>query len=165
MAWIRLSAVISLFCSKAKAVAWFKPGRIFMHACLWGKYLNKLKKLMLRSLISINLQYYNHSFLSYNYSQFIHSFPWEANFGVAFLGQSFSLYLRKLQNIIMLLYLSVFYMYTSSKWQFFKYIFRQTIVRRMAIHASESYTANCEGECQTEVFLFCVIWTLISWFL
>ena len=68
-----------------------------MHACLWGKYLNKLKKFMPWSLVSLNLQYYNHSLLSNNHSQVTHSFPWEAHSGVTFLGQSFSLYLRKLQ--------------------------------------------------------------------
>ena len=44
--FIRLSTVISLHCSIAKAGGWFKPKRIVMHACLWGKYLNKLEKLM-----------------------------------------------------------------------------------------------------------------------
>ena len=52
-----------------------------------GKYLNKLDKLMSWSLISLNLQYYNHSLLSYNDNQGIHSLPWEANSGVTFLGQ------------------------------------------------------------------------------
>ena len=33
--------------------------------------------------------------------------------GVTFLGQTFSLYLKKLQNITVLLYLSVFYMQYS----------------------------------------------------
>ena len=32
-----------------------------MHACLWEKYLDKLEKFMSWSLISLNLQYYNHS--------------------------------------------------------------------------------------------------------
>ena len=32
---------------------------------------------------------------------------------VTFLGKSFSLYVKKLQNIIVLLYLSVFYMHIS----------------------------------------------------
>ena len=86
-----------------------------MHACLWGKSLNKLEKLMPWSLISLNLQYYNRRLLSYNHSQVIHSLPWVANSGVTFLGQSFSLYLKKLQNIIALLYLSVFYIHNSSE--------------------------------------------------
>ena len=77
--WIRISPVISLLCSIVKAVSRFRPKRIVMHACLWGKYLNKLDKLMSWSLISLNLQYYNHSLLSYNHSQVIHSLPWEAN--------------------------------------------------------------------------------------
>ena len=40
--------------SIAKAVCWFRPKRIVMHACLWGKYLNKLEKLLPWSLISLN---------------------------------------------------------------------------------------------------------------
>ena len=52
-----------------------------------GKYLNKLDKLMSWSLISLNLQCYNHRLLSYNDNQGIHSLPWEANSGVTFLGQ------------------------------------------------------------------------------
>ena len=78
------------------------------------------------SLISLNLQHYNHNLLSYNHSQVIkllsynhsqviHSLPWEANSGVTLLGQSFSLYLKKLQNIFVLLDLSVFYIHTSSE--------------------------------------------------
>ena len=42
-----------------------------------GKYLNKLDKLMSWSLISLNLQYNNHSLLSYNHSQVIHSLLWK----------------------------------------------------------------------------------------
>ena len=114
--WIRLSTVINMICSIAKAVGWFKPERIVMHACLWGKYLNKLEKLMSWSLISLNLQYYNHSLLSSNHSQVIHSLPWKANYEITFLGQSFRFYLRKLQNIIVLLDLSLFYKHISSKW-------------------------------------------------
>ena len=33
-------------CSIAKAVSWLRPKRIVIHACLLGKYLNKLEKLM-----------------------------------------------------------------------------------------------------------------------
>ena len=55
-----------------------------MHACLWGKYLNKLDKVMSWSLISLNLQFYNQSLLSYNHNQVIHSLPWEANSGSYF---------------------------------------------------------------------------------
>ena len=58
-----------------KAFRWFRPKRIVIHACLWERYLNKLEKLMSRSLISLNLQYYNHSLLSYNHSQIIRSLP------------------------------------------------------------------------------------------
>ena len=50
---------------------------------------------------------FNHSLLNYNHSQVIHSLLLEAKSGVTFLGQSFSLYMRKLQHIIMLLHLSV----------------------------------------------------------
>ena len=42
-----------------------------MHTCLWGKYLNKLEKPLSQDLISLNLQYYSHSLLSYNDSQVI----------------------------------------------------------------------------------------------
>ena len=49
-----------------------------------GKLLNKLDKVMSWSLISLNLQYYNHSLLSYNHSQVIHSLQWEANSGSYF---------------------------------------------------------------------------------
>ena len=42
-----------------------------MHACLWGKYWNKLEKLMSWSLISLNLHYCNHNLISYNHSQVI----------------------------------------------------------------------------------------------
>ena len=74
-----------------------------MHACLWRKYLNKLEKRVSWSLISLNLQCYNHSLLSYNHSQVIYNLPWESNSGVTFFGQSFSLYLKKLQNIFVVL--------------------------------------------------------------
>ena len=50
-----------------------------MHACLWGKYLNKLDKVMSWSLLS-----FNQSLLSYNHNQVIHSLPWEANSGSYF---------------------------------------------------------------------------------
>ena len=60
--WIRLSTIISLLCSIAKVVSWFfRPKRIVIHACLWGKHLNELEKLMSWSLILLNLRYYNHS--------------------------------------------------------------------------------------------------------
>ena len=82
--WIRISPVISLLCSIVKAVSRFRPKRIVMHACLWGKYLNKLDKVVSWSLISLNLQFYNQSLLSYNHNQVIHSLPWEANSGSYF---------------------------------------------------------------------------------
>ena len=65
----------------------FRPKKIVMHACLWGKYLNKLDKVMSWSLISVNLQYYNHSLLSYNHSQVIHSLPWKLN-SVSYFSQT-----------------------------------------------------------------------------
>ena len=118
-------------CSIAKEVSWFKPKKIVIYACLWGKYFSKLEKRMSLSLISLNLQYCNHNLLGYNRSQIKHSLPSEANSGVTFLGQSFSLYLKKLQNIIVLLYPSVFHRRTSSERWFYKnYICRQTIVTR-----------------------------------
>ena len=80
-----------------------------------GKIFEKLDKLMSCSLISLNVQYCNHSLLSYIDSQGVHSLPWKANSGVTFLKQTFSLYLKKLKNIIVLLYLSVFYINTSSE--------------------------------------------------
>ena len=79
--WIRLFPVISFLCSTVKAVTRFRPKRRVIHSCLWGTYLNKLDKVMSWSLISLNLQYYNHSLLSYNRSQVIHSLPWEPNSG------------------------------------------------------------------------------------
>ena len=130
--WIRLSPVINLLCAIVKVVSRFRHKRIVMHACLWRKYLNKLDKVMSSSLISLNFQYYNHSLLSYNHSQVIHSSPWKANSGSYCLGPSFSLYLKKLQNIIVLLYLSVFYMHTSEWWFQKNYICRQT-VRRVTV--------------------------------
>ena len=130
--WIRLSPVISLLCAIVKVVSRFRHKRIVMHACLWRKYLNKLDKVMSSSLISLNFQYYNHSLLSYNHSQVIHSSPRKANSGSYCLGPSFSLYLKKLQNIIVLLYLSVFYMHTSEWWFYKNYICRQT-VRRVTV--------------------------------
>ena len=77
--WIRISPVISFLCSIVKAVSRFRPKRIVMHACLWGKYLNKLDKVMSWSLLS-----FNQSLLSYNHNQVIHSLPWEANSGSYF---------------------------------------------------------------------------------
>ena len=96
------------------------------------------------SLISLNLQYYNYSLLSYNHSQIIQSLLQEANSGVTLLGQSFSLYLKKHQDAIMLLYPSVFHIHTSSEQQFYKnYICGQTIVTLVAVlHANESKTVT-----------------------
>ena len=82
--WIWLSTAISLLCSIVKAVSRFRPKRIVMRTCLWGKYLNILDKLMSWSLISLNLQHYNHSLFSYNSSQATHSLPWEASSGSYF---------------------------------------------------------------------------------
>ena len=73
-----------MLCSIVKAVSRFRPNRIVMHACLRGNYLNKLDKVMSWSLNSLNFKYYNHSLLSYNHSQFIHSLPWEASSGSNF---------------------------------------------------------------------------------
>ena len=81
---MRLSTVISFLCSIAKAVSWFRPKRIVMHACLWGKYLNRLDKLMSGSLISLSLLCYNQSLHSYNHSQVIHCLPSEENSGSLF---------------------------------------------------------------------------------
>ena len=82
--WIRLFPVISFLCSTVKAVTRFRPKRRVIHSCLWGTYLNKLDKVMSWSLISLNLQCYIHSLLSYSHSQVIHSLPWEANSGSYF---------------------------------------------------------------------------------
>ena len=60
-----------------------------MHACLWGEYLNKLDKVISWSLMSLNLQYYSNSLLSYNQSQVIHSLPREANSGSCFSRKIF----------------------------------------------------------------------------
>ena len=48
----------ALHCNKsdAKAVGWFKPW-LFIHVYLKGKYLNKLEKHILGSLILLNLQH------------------------------------------------------------------------------------------------------------
>ena len=75
-------------CSPAKALGWFKPKRIVIHVCLWGKYLNKLENHMLWIPILLN---FNHSLLNLNHSQVIHSLSWEGKSRVTFLRQSFSL--------------------------------------------------------------------------
>ena len=82
--WIRLFPVISFLCSTVKAVTRFRPKRRVIHSCLWGTYLNKLDKVMSWSLISLNLQYYNHSLLSYNHSQVMHSLLWSCFSGTIF---------------------------------------------------------------------------------
>ena len=48
-----------MHCNKfaAKAVGWFKPERMVMHTLREGKYLNKLEKHILGSLILLNLQH------------------------------------------------------------------------------------------------------------
>ena len=76
---------------------------------------------------------------------------------VTFLGKSFSRYLKKLENIIFLLYLSVFYIHTSLHC-------RQTVRRVAVLTCKQEQHSNCEWGCQT--FSYCnVIWALISWFL
>ena len=112
--YIRLSTVISLLYSIAKAASWFRPRRIVIHACLWGKYLNELEKLMSWSLISLNLQYYNHGLLSYNRKLYI-VYLRKQTLKLHFWDNPFSLYLKKLQNIIVRLYPAVFHIHTSSQ--------------------------------------------------
>ena len=68
--WIHLCTVISLL-QKQSAGSNLK-GWLCIHAYLRGKYLNKLEKYILGSLILLNLQHYNHSSLSYNHSQVIY---------------------------------------------------------------------------------------------
>ena len=124
-----------------------------MHVCLWGKYLIKLDKLLSWSLISLNFQYYNHSLLSYNHSHVYIVYHGKQTLEVTFLEQSFSLYLKKLQNIIVLLYLSVFYMHTS-EWKFGKnYICKQTARRVAVLKCKQEQHSNCEEGYQTKVFL------------
>ena len=161
--WIRLSPVISLLCSIVKVVSRSRPKRIVMHVCLWGKYLIKLDKLLSWGLISINFQYYNHSLLSYNHSHAYIVYHGKQTLEVTFLKQSFSLYLKKLQNIIVLLYPSVFYIHTS-EWKFCKnYICRQTA--RQYSHANKSNTVTAKEDTKRK-FSYCnVIWAMISWFL
>ena len=78
--WIHLCTAISLL-QKQSAGSNLK-GWLCIHAYLRGKYLNKLEKHILGSLILLNLRHYNHNSLSYNHSQAIYSLPWEAKSGV-----------------------------------------------------------------------------------
>ena len=118
-----------------------------------GKYLIKLDKLLSWSLISLHFQYYNHSLLSYNHSHVYIVYHGKQTLEVTFLEQSFSLYLKKLQNIIVLLYLSVFYMHTS-EWKFCKnYICKQTARRVAVLKCKQEQHSNCEEGCQMKVFL------------
>ena len=94
-----------------------------IHAYLREKYLNKLEKHILGSLILSNLQHYNHSSLSYDHIQVIYGLPWEAKFGFPFLRLP---YMRKLQNIIALLHLSITYLsITYFIWCKARYTMRQ----------------------------------------
>ena len=156
------STVISLLCSIAKSVSWFRPKRIVTHACQWGNYLNKLEKLMLWSLISLNLQCYNHSLLSYNHRQVIRSLLWEANSGVTFFGQSFSLYLRGLQNVV-LLYLSVFYILLQNhNFVRITYVGRLLSSEWQYSHANESNSATAMDDVKQKFTCCGIIWILIS---
>ena len=67
--------------------------------------MNKLENQILWIPVLLN---FNQNLINYNHRQVIYSLPWEAKSGVTFLGQSFKLYVRKLQSIIALLHLSVF---------------------------------------------------------
>ena len=129
-----------------------------------GKYLIKLDKLLSWSLISLHFQYYNHSLLSYNHSHVYIVYHGKQTVEVTFLEQSFSLHLKKLQNIIVLLYLSVFYMHTS-EWKFGKnYICRQTASRVAHSHANKSNTVTAKEDTKRKFSYYNVIWALISWF-
>ena len=46
-------------------------------------------------LISLNLQYFNNSLLSYSHSQVIHSLPWETNSGSCFSRTIFQTLLKE----------------------------------------------------------------------
>ena len=151
--WIRLSTAINLLCSIAKAVSWFTSKN--------NSYVSmSIGKLMLWILISLNLQYYNHRLLGYNHRKVIRSLPWEEKSGVTFVGQFFSLYLRKLQTIV-LLYLSVFYILLQSD-NFISYICKQTIVRRewQYSHTNESNSATAKEDVKQKFNSCDVIWTL-----
>ena len=157
--WIRLSPVISLLCSIVKAVSRFRPKRIVMHVCLWGKYLIKLDKLLPWGLISINI-----TTTAYSVTITI-VYRGKQTLEVTFFKQSFSLYLKKLQNIIVLLYPSVFYMHTS-EWKFGKnYICRQTASRVAYSHANKSNTVTAKKDAKRKFSYYNVIWAMISWFL
>ena len=73
--WIHLCTVIML--QKQSAGSNLK-GWLCIHAYLRGKYLNKLEKHILGSLILLNFHHYNHSSFSYDHSQVIYNLPWEA---------------------------------------------------------------------------------------
>ena len=125
-----------------------------------GKYLIKLDKLLSWSLISLHFQYYNHSLLSYNHSHVYIVYHGKQTLEVTFLEQSFSLHLKKLQNIIVLLYLSVFYMHTS-EWKFGKnYICRQTASRVAHSHANKSNTVTAKKDAKRKFSHCNVIWAL-----
>ena len=133
-----------------------------MHACLWRKYLNKLEKRVSWSLISLNLQCYNHSLLSYNHSQVIYNLPWESNSGVTFFGQSFSLYLKELQNIFVALSYTLL---QNDNFISIKFVGRLLSGGWQYSLANESNTATAKEDVKQKFSCSDVNWTLISWFL
>ena len=121
-----------LHCNKfaAKVVGKFQPKRMVMYVCMY-EYLmrncfKKLEKHILGSLILLNCNINNHSSLRHNDSQVIYSLLWEAKSEFPFLRSPFNPYVRKFQNIIVLLHLSITYFIWSTT--------RYTMKRRCVPH-------------------------------
>ena len=146
-----------LNCNKftAKLVSWFKPKRIVIHTCIWGKYLNGLEGHMLWSPILLSLQHYNYISLSYSHSRVymenkvLGSFCQITGFFSNNSGVLFQLLGENCKIIIMLLHLSV-YMHTSSKWRFIRIV---ECVSRLLSGRGNSHTqtkkhSSCKRGCQ-----------------
>ena len=99
------------------------------------------------------MQYYNHSLLSYNHSQVIHSLPWEANSGSYFSRTIFEP-LPKETTKYHCVSLSLSILHAHFRMIIYKnYICRQTVRRVAVLTCKQEQHSNCEGGCQTKVFL------------
>ena len=102
------------------------------------------------SLILLNLQYCNHSLLSYNHSQIVHSLPQEDNSGVTFLEQSFSLYQKKSLRCFIPQYSTYTLLQNDN---FIRIIFADNFHAGAVLTCKRHLDSNCEEGCQTKVFL------------
>ena len=94
------------------------------------------------------MQHCNHNSLSYDHSQVIYISSWEAKSGFPFLAKTFNPYVRKLQNIIALLHLSITcFSITYFIWCMTWYKMRQTHV-----------SVKCQGAQNYEVHILSWTW-------